>query len=869
MRFVPNKRPLVKITATSLCIAIGLFLAGCSAEKNTVTSKAFHNLASHYNGYFYAKEEMTKVEERYAKSMTDDYNRILRLYPKLDSTQSAGYDKELKEVVKMASLAIQYHKNSKWVDDSYILVGKARLYALDWPNAIQTFKFVNTNSKDKDARHEAILNLIRAFVEHDEYNNAKAAAAFLQKEELNPQNKKQLYLELAYLAQTQNDLDKMVFNLTQAAPLLQKKADRPGRIYFIIGQVYQKLGFEAQAYNYYRKCLSTHPEYEVDFYARLYSAQVTEISRSRDINTARKSFKRLLKDSKNRDFKDKIYYEMGLFERKQGNIDQGVNYLNQAIRIGNNKRVDGEAYLRLGEMNYERKQYELSQAYYDSAVKTLPVDYEDIAGIKKRQEILDEFVQHLTTIRWQDSLLVMSQMDSAALRLQVEASVKASLKPEPTGRKKKKANRITIEQAPTSIFATPTNDEATENSTWYFANATAVALGQTEFNRIWGNIALEDNWRLSQRSTNRTQTPSSEVASTDTNDETTEPTNNVANAVEAALSKIKSQLLDTDEKKAESLKKIEEAYYMLGDIYSLKLGEPANAIETYNTLLKRFPESDYKAEVLYRLYILTKESNPDQANAFANILKKDFPESSWTKILINPDYLTEAGKVAVRQKALYAQAYDFYTKSNYDSASMILKQAQSLGLSTFTPNLELLEALIIGKTKGTTVYKEKLQAFIETYPEHELKTYAAKLLEAAEKKSPSETSAAAVSYDKNLTGNHSFVIVYTQQAGIEEALQNALRAFNKQHYPQQNFNSNTTPLLTDKNIFVLSGISDDSAAKAYINLFNEKLATMNALKNYNFNNFVISEANLETLKRTQALHEYLIFYKQHYQTENQ
>ena len=51
-----------------------------------------------------------------------------------------------------------------------------------------------------------------------------------------------------------DDYDQMVRNLTAADDLL-KKRDRRGRIYFIIGQVYQKLGFESEAYNYYKKCL--------------------------------------------------------------------------------------------------------------------------------------------------------------------------------------------------------------------------------------------------------------------------------------------------------------------------------------------------------------------------------------------------------------------------------------------------------------------------------------------------------------------------------------------------------------------------------------------------------------------------------------
>lgn len=868
MRFVFNKRPLVKSVVPVLLIFV-ILLGACSAEKNTVASKAYHNLASHYNGYFYAKEDMDKIELGYLKSLTDDYNRILRLYPKLDSNQSKNYEKEFQEVVKMASLAIQNHKNSKWVDDSYILIGKARLYSLDWGNAIQTFKYVNTNSKDKDARHEAILNLIRTFTEHKEFNNAKAAADFLQKADLTEAHTKQLLLEKAYLAQTQNDLDNMVRNLTEAAPLLRKKTDRPGRIYFILGQTYQKLGFESEAYNYYKKCLSTHPEYEVDFYARLYMAQVTEISQSRNINAARKSFKKLLKDSKNRDFKDKIYYEMGVFEYKQKNIDQAVLNLNNAIQIGNNKRVDGEAYLRLGEMYYDTRDYELSQAYYDSAVSALPNDYENLEAIQKRQRVLDEFVKHLNTIRWQDSLLILSQMDTAALRLHVSTIVKASVKKEDTSKKKKKTNRIEIEQASTNIFNSEESNEASDGSTWYFANASVVALGQSEFTRIWGNIPLEDNWRRSQRTS--TQQQSTVVSAEATTSQAAEgesaaPTNPVADA----LAKVTSELLDTEEKRVESRKKVEDAYYFLGDIYSLQLEEPVHAIETYETFLQRFPQSEYTPEVLYRLYILTRESDPAKAEKASTLLKEKYPDSSWTKILLNPDYLTEAGKAVVRQKALYAIAYQHYQNVQYDSASMILNQAQSLGESSFTPNLTILQIMILGQKKDLARYKSQLEEFIKEYPEHELKKFAEQLLSSV-KLAATNTASAEVAplYETNAEAQHLFVIAYTPDVALSKVISASIDDFNKKSYPDKVFSQVDENLNESKKVYVVADFPNRSTALEYIKLFNEKLSAMNALKNYNFNNFVITQKNFETLKRTQALNEYFTFYTRNYQTENQ
>src|SRR5690606_12731321 len=156
----------------------------CSPERNTWTSKVYHNTTAHYNGYYYALEEIRKVENTILTSHKDDYNRILKLFPSFDSSLAECFEQEIEDAIKMASAAIQRNPNGKWVDDAYILVGKARMYSLDWGNAIQTFKYVNTRSKDKDAKHLAIINLVRTYIEHREMNNALAALDYLEKANL-------------------------------------------------------------------------------------------------------------------------------------------------------------------------------------------------------------------------------------------------------------------------------------------------------------------------------------------------------------------------------------------------------------------------------------------------------------------------------------------------------------------------------------------------------------------------------------------------------------------------------------------------------------------------------------------------------------
>lgn len=843
-----------------------MLLAGCSSESTTFTSKTFHNTTAHYNGYYYALEEITKIENTIRKHHKDDYNRVLRLYPPLDSTLAKSYDKDVQEAIKMASIAIQRHPKSKWVDDSYILVGKGRLYSLDWGNAIQTFKYVNTKGADINARHQALLWLARTFTEHGEYSNAEATFDFLQKEKLSKSNLKNLYLEKAYHYQVRDDDDRFVKNLTEAVPLLKKK-DRPGRIYFILGQVYQKLGFEAEAYNYFRKCIETHPEYEVDFYARLYMAQVAEISKSRNIANARKSFKKLLKDSKNKEFKDKIYYEMGVFERKQDNIKEAIENYKLALREGNNKQIDGEAYLRLGEIYYDTlKDYEKAKLYYDSTVTTLNKDYEDYPAIKSRQEVLAEFVKHLNTIEWQDSLLVLAKLDSAALMAHVQTMLESKKEPETKPGKKKKRNRIDISQV-SSSFTTATSLEGTD---WYFGNASALALGQQEFRRIWGSIPLEDNWRRSSRAVPVAQRPNTIVGSdtqllpsTETTEEKPE-----ADPLLSEFNKISKELPKTPEQVEEALGKIEDAYFLLGDIYYFKLQEKRNAVTTYEKLLARFPNTHYRPEVLYKLYLMHKEVQPEKAERYAQELTSDFPESLFAKILINPDYLLESSQVVEKQKALYREAYQKFETRQLNEAIALINKALDEEKTTFTPNLELLKILVIGPSESLAQYQYNLDEFIKNNPEAEVASYAKRLLSASRDFELKREKERGIQYGTSFDEPHYFVMVYKTETKIEDITSKTMDAFNQANFKELSLKVSNLILNEGLSITFVSDLPKMKAALEYYRTFNEKQPSLNALKNHKFNTFVITKNNFDIFYRTKGLDEYLQFFEKNYIPKN-
>ncbi len=823
-------------------------------------------MTAHYNGYYYAKEKTLEVEKIILKSLDDDPNQILRLFPKLDTNLAKSYSKDTEEIIKMASLSIQRHPNSRWVDDSYILVGKARLYNSDFQNAIQTFKYVNTKSRHIDTRHQALVQLLRTFTEQNDFDRAEETFRFLEKEKLNKENQKELYLQKAYYYQVRDNYDYMVRNLAKADSLLVKR-DQKGRIYFLIGQVYQKLGFNSEAYNYYRKCIGTSPDYEIDFYARLNMAQVARLDDKKDIKQLRAQFMKMLSDLKNQEFKDKIYYELGEFERKQGNLTEAIDNYKLSAHAGANKRIQGSAYLRIGQLEFDSlKKYSLAKLYYDSAMAALPVDFENYESIKKRQEVLGEFVKYTEAITWNDSLLYLSSFDSATVRSRLD-SVMASRKiPEDTSKKKRKRSTSTSSGSSNqgSAFF---NQESTATSDWYFGNPSAVALGQSEFQRIWGSRPLEDNWRRSNKASviNEIQTPSAQTDIAQGNQQNAEVKSENVDEV----GKLIEQLPRTDVQKQEAMAKIEEAYFKLGDLYYFQLDEKDHAQQSYQKLLARFPDSEYEPEVLYKLYLITKENNKALADRFAQLLKDNHPNSTFTRILINPDYLRETSVAAEKQKLIYKEAYSLFQVNNLRAATEKVTQALTIGETSFTPQLELLKILIIGKTEDVTKYQFELGEYIKKYPDGTLKPYADQLLAASKTLLEKQERARGIQFGTSLEGPHNFIIVYNTAERITNPVSSTIEKYNEVQWKELKLNTSNLILNDEKTITLVMEFPDRKTALSYFDKFLAQIATTKPLSNYKFYSFVITKDNFQIFYRTKALDEYLTFFDRNYQKQNQ
>ncbi|MFC5270729.1 tetratricopeptide repeat protein [Adhaeribacter terreus] len=870
-------------------VAVALFLAGCSGS-NPI-GRLYHNVAARDNGYFLAREKMKEAEATVAKSMVYDYNRPLAIFPVPNETSSLTIAPMLEEVIKKASFPIQRHKTSNWVDDSYILVGKARYYKGDFDDAIKTFKYVNTISKDVHIRQLALVWLMRSYLKTEEYENALAVSDIIKKEKLNKQNAALYYLTRAQYYTIQNDLNKTIENLEYAVPLISKKDER-GLARFTLAQLYQQKGENKKAYAQYNKILKRNPPYELGFFSKLNMGQVTELSNPNDKKRIEKYYAKLLKDLKNEEYRDKIYYEMAKFELKQNNYNKALEHLASSTKASkNNPSQKAYSYLLAGQTYYEKLQnYRLAQAYYDSTAKIMPANAPEYFAVTERRDVLTAFTTQLFTVEIQDSLLTLARLDTAALNKRLNRYIAAQ-------RKKLEEENARIQAALVAGNNTSTrsglfgqnnqNNQNNKNNTagglWYFDNPALVGTARSEFIRTWGNRKLQDNWRRSSVDAGgpglQNQTPE-QIAAADSAANAKKP--------DPAIAWRETFMRDipfTPEKQQKAEDSLQTALFKLANIYNQQLKEPVRAAETFERLLARNPQTKYSAETYYNLYLLYSQLNDPRSATYAAKLRSEFPNSTFVRIIDQPDYLARNAAANLKVKQLYDSAYTLYEADKLKEAAALSAAIQQANPQTeINDKLDFLDILILGKSNQLNLYKDAAVRFVFDYPRSPLNPMAQDILKAIKAyetgqlnyiapPKPTNVPAApsapptptAVNYQLNSAAAHYFVIAYPRGTAAMNNLSKQYSDYNARFNQTDNLTLSPYILGDSTEIFVVKGFPDSRRAQSYAVKQKAPQSPIGKIRGVDFSTFVISADNFPLLYKAANLEEYLAFYRKNYQ----
>jgi outer membrane protein assembly factor BamD (BamD/ComL family) len=713
-----KKKYLLYITA--IC---GL-LWGCSQYSSSPLAVGFHNVNAKYNALFQANIKLKEAEKALFEAHKDNYSQQLSILIPIDSNSAGAVSEQLTAIIKKASLVVERHQNSKWLDDAYVMIGKARLLKQDYKNAIETFKYVNTNATSDKARDAALIGLMRAYTEQGEYQTALRVAELLREEPLNNENTRDFYLTKAYLHQLKEEYKTSVAILEEALPYM-KKNEQKARVLFAAGQMYEFLEDKNNASEMYLAVNKSRPSYDLNFYAKLNNALVLGQT---------EGFQKLLKDSKNKDLQDKIFEAMSSVEMRKGNSKDGMKLLQASAQNSQNQKQLPYTFLKLADLAYNKlKNYEMAAAYYDSTASLLPQTDPAYKRVVDKQRSLRDFVIQSNIIKTEDSLQKLAFMNPAQLDKVLEKVVLDKIAKEAADLKKAQdiVSRGLQQQAEKNkeAFADP------NKPTWYFTNPIAQQQGKTTFSTVWGTRQLEDNWRRSNKDN---------ALSFENQAGNTQSGNNLnlkglsvnqnAGGIKAEVAELKTKIPFSKEALMQSKKRKEDASFELGKIYKFKLNEPRNAVITFEHFITDFPQSTHEPEALYLLCLLN-EDNPAGKETYRKKLMKDYEDSYFARLLnrTSSETLT-TGKESEAQK-LYAEAYGYFSQNNFtDALTFVETGLKQYPNSQIEDKFVFLKALLTAKTQTVEIYQKALKNFITDYPKSQLIAMAKERLEAVEKK---------------------------------------------------------------------------------------------------------------------------------------
>jgi len=874
-----------------LLLAGTFFFSACSTKKNTWTRRAYHNLTAHYNVYWNGMDLMRQGIKDYVAQMNDNFALVIPVYNFGDKTgnKAAQFSdnaiKKASKTIQKHSMFFNHKEYCKWIDDSYMLIGKAYFYKKDYPMARRTFEFVIKTYNDSDIKYDAMYWQAMANIQMGDYTHAESMLDML----LNRINKGEapakyeLEVNLAYANSfiLQKNYDASVPYLNRALEL--KPSGRiKTRIYFILGQIYQKQEDPDRAAGMYTRVLKHSTTYEMEFNAKINLAQCYT-SKSNDRDYIVKKLTKMLKDEKNKDYLDQIYYALAQIYLTDKDTSQTVKYLTQSVSTSKNNNYQRSiSALQLADIYFSFPNYTKAQAYYDSTMQFLPKDFSNYKAIKKLTETLTDLVQQLQLISREDSLLNLAAMPEEARNKIIDKLIANYVAEEV----KKQLDEQTKQQ--NQMFAGQQEGQYTSSGQgrWYFYNAATMANGFSAFAKKWARRKLEDNWFLTDKgiSVNTNEPPAdTSHAPTLAEGDTTSAKKPEKRSTNPKDRKFYTQDIPfTPAKVTASNKKIMEAYYKAGFIYIEGLNDNGHSVDCFETLVKRYPDFPRKAQTYYELYTLYKAlKNDEKADYFRTQLLTNYPETDYAKMLVNQNYLQELASKKSEISKLYEITYKAFQNQQYymvisNTAEAHAKYSKDTAL---LPRFDYMRALSLGKIEVVDSMLVALNKIQQEYPASPAANLAQDVLNTLANasgtgphggKSPADSSLAILKqaesiYKYDSTAIHFYVMIVNSSKVEVNALKIKIADFNTKFHGLESYEVNSLLFDNGEEMITVSPFDDAQTAMQYlVSIRDSKYIFTKLETSGSYSDFVISVTNYPVLYKNKDIPKYQKFFEKNY-----
>ena len=879
------------------------------------------NLTAHYNILYNAKELINESERNIQLAYSDNYDRVIPVYKEPNETISQSELKKLDDAILKANTIANQKSLSKYVDNAYFLIGKANHLKSNFYNAVEYFNYVYLNyPKEKEIKQASLAWKTRSLIASNRLEEAEAsidsALRYIRSEKKSVSD---IYASRAQLHIYAKE-DAQAITLLEKAIKSGRNKQRKIRLTYLIAQLQEINNLQKDSYLNYTRVVKSNAPFEMAFNAKLSSINLKN-KLSGDTSSLTRQIAAMLKDDKNRDFTDQIYFQIANSYADANTIDKAIeNYNNAISKSTKNVTQKGLAYLKLAELYFNQTDYVKSKAYYDSTLLALPSIYPDYALIKKKADNLELLADRLSIIARQDTLQMLAALPESDRTNKVNSLVKLE------------ALKIQTRIANSQSGGSSSNQMSSTNgdSKFYFNNSIALNQGLSDFKKRWGARKLEDNWRRSQKTASDISTGASPFLTPDK-----DPFQQLKTAENTAdLDSLRKTLIESiplnREMKLASDQKISSAMYDIANYYQAVSTDTAQAVKTYEQLLKRFPENSNQLAVYYNLYRLYRSVNPKRSDEYKNILLKKYPESPFAKIILDPEYSQKADEQELAFNLFYNEAYNLYTSKNYaDILKMVEQQIVQSGVKKLSTQLAYLASLALGHLQKLDQLEIAFKNIVESNPDDQLIVPLVKLhlayidsnrtsmsnrvfalldndskentfivepvLEQVvvakqnteQKTEPTTTSTPAVPekeaifeakkkeikpeatvitefFDLDESADHYFVVNVSDPSVNLSSSRFGIGQFNRVNLPSTVIKHQLKSITNQNQLIFVGPLTGLEAAKNYFNQINPLIRDTMKIPATKYSTFFINKQNLDKISDVETLERYVEFYKKNY-----
>ncbi len=728
-------------------------------KKISATKKFYQNTVTHYNYYFNANTKLNDIITKAKTANKDDYTQLLSFYNySLDNTSREKII--LDTIIYKCNAGILLHDlRNSWVDDLYLLLGKAFLLRKQFDSAAQVFQYINYIYAPKDdgydvllgsntsntkgvftiatkedenlfkkisskppARNESFIWQSRNYLEQNRLSEASGLLSILRADPFYPQRlQTDLHEMIAYSFYKLQVYDSAAWHLQRALDNAATIAEQ-ARWEFLCGQLYQLAKKNDAAILMFEHSIKHTIDPFMDVYARLNIVSLSSSAKKESaLQENLNELYKLAKRDKYENYRDIIYYAAAILQLQQHKDKAAKADLANSIKYDvDNPKQKAKSFLLLADINYDGQFYIKASDLYDS-VQTNLITRSEKEKVDLRKPALKVISKNLKNIHLQDSLLLLAALPEAERIAAVKKIYKQIRKEQGL----KEADEASF--GGSSISFDPNaaananlfNTASTAGNEFYFLNASLKAQGFRDFKVRWGNRPNADNWRR-QSAVSRFTAPQqntavrSSIMTVDV-DEPGQPDLLKDNAGKDITPQgLLLNIPATPKKLAAAEQSVAKAFFNNGETFQNKLEEYEAAAASYDSMLKRFPENALVPQALFNLaYCYKKLGNTDLFDSVKTVLNKTYSDHKLTEQLNNGG--TDREKINANEK--YESVYNLFIEGKFEEAKTEKLVADNLyGKKYWTPQLLFIEAVYYIKQKQDSIAIDRLENLSSGFP---------------------------------------------------------------------------------------------------------------------------------------------------------